>query len=322
VSLLHKDYAATGEAALTPPADSRAAGIFVFQELLTGIGGSSLQVGARGDAYRIVSHAAPKFGDGVERTFTALSGSAGVRVPLGAGSLAFTAARSFRAPTVEELFSGAAHAGTGAVEFGDPLLAAERGVSFEALGHVQSGRVSGQLAVHRNRIDNYIMLVFQRDTVLGGATLPVYRYAQAPATLYGAEASVEVAVGSRTAAEFRGDWLRAHQADGTPLSFMPAPRVGAGLRWDDGRWSAGADAEHAFAQRRVGVAGEVPTAAYTLLRVDAGARFRTGGQLHSIGIRVDNLLDVEYRDASSRIRDFAPAAGRNISVIYRGWFMP
>jgi hypothetical protein len=37
----------------------------------------------------------------------------------------------------------------------------------------------------------------------------------------------------------------------------------------------------------------------------------------AIVVRGDNLADVLYRDASSRIKDFAPNPGRNISFLYR-----
>jgi hypothetical protein len=37
----------------------------------------------------------------------------------------------------------------------------------------------------------------------------------------------------------------------------------------------------------------------------------------AIATRGDNLADVLYRDASSRIKDFAPNPGRNISFLYR-----
>jgi len=37
-------------------------------------------------------------------------------------------------------------------------------------------------------------------------------------------------------------------------------------------------------------------------------------------LRGENLGDRFYRDATSRIKDFAPAAGRNVSLLYRVTF--
>ena len=321
VSALLKRYAATGPAALTPAADSRAFGLFTFQELSLSERGAALQAGARVDRYGIGSRASAKFGSAVDRTFDALSGSIGIRIPLtGAFTASATLSRSFRAPTVEELFSAAPHAGTGSVEYGDPMLREERGRSVEAVLNVRTPRVNGQLAAYENRVDDYIEPTFQRDTTIGGATLPVFVYTQAPATLRGVEGSIEFAVTGRLLAAARGDWLHAERHDGTPLSFMPPPRAGFTVRWDDGRFSLGGDVHHEFAQERVGDAAETPTHAHTILRLDAGVRLRIAERVHSLSLRVDNLTNELHREATSRIKDFAPAAGRNVALAYRVHF--
>lgn len=317
-SVLQKRYAATGPAALTPAADSRSFGVFAFQELGLGIGGASLQMGGRYDRYAIESHTSAKFGAAVERTFDAFSGSVGVSAPLSeAVTAGVTASRSFRAPTVEELFSGAPHAGTGAVEYGDPALRQERGHGLEAVLHLRTRRLNGQVAAFTNRIDDYIQPVFVSDTVIGGVSLPVFVYGQAAARLTGAEGWVEVALNRTVAVAARGDYLHARQADGTPLSYMPPPRVGLTLRWDNGTLSLGGDAHHELAQRRTGAADESATHSHTILRLDAAARVRLLGYVHSVTLRVDNLTNALHRESTSRIKDFAPAAGRNIALGYR-----
>jgi iron complex outermembrane receptor protein len=320
VSLLGKRYGATGPAALTPSARSDAWGLFVFQELGGG-SGPALQLGGRFDNYTIRSDASAKFGPRHERRFRAWSGSAGLRHELTAGVAAsLTLARSFRAPTVEELFSGAAHAGTGAVEYGNAALRAERGTSVEGLVQVRRSRVQAQLALYRTRIADYITLEHTADTLIGEARLPVYVYGQQPAVLQGVEGSVELALGAHTVAGLRGDALRAERTSGVPLSFMPPPRLGAHVRWDDGRFSLGAELHHELAQHRVGSAQERPTPAHTLLRLDGAVRLRLGGHTHSLTLRAENLTDELHREATSRIKDWAPAAGRNIAIGYRAWF--
>ncbi|HSJ13767.1 MAG TPA: TonB-dependent receptor [Longimicrobiales bacterium] len=320
VSLLEKRYAATGPAALTPSARSGAWGLFGFQELGFGAG-PSLQLGARIDEYSIRSRADDKFGPARSRRLRAWSGSAGLRQELAPGVAAsFTYARSFRAPTVEELFSGAPHAGTGAVEYGNAALRAERGASVEGLVHVRRSGVQAQLAVYRNRIDDYIALEHVGDTLIGGAQLPVYVYGQQTAVLRGAEGSTEFALGRTLALGVRGDVLHAARTSGLPLSFMPPARLGAHLRWDDGRFALGGELHHEFAQLRVGAGEERPTPAHTLLRLDAAVRLRIGGHTHSLTLRAENLTDELHREATSRIKDWAPAAGRNIALGYRAWF--
>lgn len=316
VSGLWKGYAATGPAALTPPADSRGVGAFLFQEVA--LGGPALQLGGRVDDYRIESHDTDKFGPGRERSFQSLSASVGVRVPLAVGvSVAGSVARSFRAPTVEELFSNAAHAGTGAVELGNPELEPERGLAAEAVLRVQDGRWNGQVAAYRNQVDDYVHLTALGDTTLYGVTLPVLSYAQDRAVLRGVEGSLEWAVTRSLVLGALGDYVHASQADGTPLSYMPPPRLGGSVRWDDGALALGADLHHEMRQGRVGAAAERPTPAHTILRVSAGIRFPFAGLQHSITLRGENLTDELHREATSRIKDFAPGAGRNVALLYR-----
>ncbi len=118
-----------------------------------------------------------------------------------------------------------------------------------------------------------------------------------------------------------GDLVRGEFRDGSPLPFLPAARVGAQGRWDNGTWSFGGELRHAFAQDRVsGGDVDIPTAAYTLLNVSFGVQYVGGGLVHSITLRGDNLTDARYYDASSRIKSFAANPGRNIAVVYKVLF--
>ncbi len=73
---------------------------------------------------------------------------------------------------------------------------------------------------------------------------------------------------------------------------------------------------HAFAQRRV-PDGELAAGAYTLADVHAGLRITRGARIHTITLRSDNAGNVLYRDATSRIKAYAPNPGRNFVVMYR-----
>ncbi|CAN5705925.1 TonB-dependent receptor [soil metagenome] len=318
---LFKEYASTGPAALTPAADSRAFGVFAFQELAPWTAGPALQLGGRFDHYGVGSQSSPKFGPGTERAFRALSGSVGVRVPIMEGVAgSVNAARSFRAPTVEELFSGAPHAGTGSVEFGNPALEAERGQGVEGVLRVQNRRWNGQFAAYRNAISNYVYLAARGDTLIDGATLPVFAYAQQDAVLRGIEGSLEWAAREGLIVGFRGDLIRAAQRDGTPLSFMPPARIGGLLQWERGIVSVGGDMHHEFRQDRVGSAEELPTEPHTFLRLNAGVRVLRGGMVHSVSVRGENLGNSLHREATSRVKDFAPNPGRNLALVYRVFF--
>ena len=319
---LFRQYDATGEEALTPAANGYGVGVLLFQQLqLRGEHGPSLQFGGRYDYYRTSSETGdPKFGPGRTSSFGSASGSVGVSVPIGAGaSLGLSAARAFRAPTVEELFSNAVHEAVGAYQLGTPDLTAETNAGFDAVLRVQRSRVSAEASGYYNRVNEYIAPLTVGDTLVDGEILPLDVFQQADARVYGVEGSLDVELWRGLVLGVMGDRVRGDFLDGGPLPYMPASRVGASARWDDGRLSVSLDARHAFPQERV-AENEVATDAYTLVVAGVGTTFVAGGRVHTVMLRLDNALDEEYREATSRIKEFALNPGRNLSLLYRVLF--
>lgn len=339
LSGLFRQYAAAGEEALTPAANSRGLGAFVYQEIPLRATTDAdalvprLQFGGRYDLYRITSEAGEeKFGPGRVVDFDNVSGSVGLTVPLSAGvSVAVSAARAFRAPSVEELFSEGNHEATGTYDRGNPNLDAETNQGVDGVVRLQGARVTGQLAGYYNSIDNFIFANVVKDTVLVGEdgeieTVPLNEFSQGDATLRGLEGRVEAEVVRHLVLGAMGDVVRGELRDGTPLPFIPAARVGGTARWDNGRTAAGVDVRHAFRQDDVPEAqtdedpSAVVTGAYTLVDLSLGFTFVGGDRVHSVTLRADNVLDERYRDAASRIKHFAFNPGRNLSVVYRVLF--
>lgn len=328
---LFKQYAATGEEALTPAADASSMGLFVYQELPLARHeedhdgaehGAHLQVGARFDAYRIGSKAGDaKFGPARELEFNNGSGSLGVSVPLGgAVTLSGSVARAFRAPTVEELFSNAFHHAAGTYDVGNPGLRAEQSTGGELILRANGRRATAQLSTYVNRVADYITPDITGDTLNDeGDVVPLNRFAQGDAELRGVEGSVEMQVGEQVVASLMGDVVRgSFRDDDAPLPFMPPGRVGGGVRWESGAWSAGGEVRHAFAQRRVsGGDVDIPTEAYTLVNLSAGYQWLQDNAVHEVLLRIDNAGDVRYFDAASRVKRFAANPGRNVSLVYR-----
>jgi iron complex outermembrane recepter protein len=316
---LFRNYVATGEEQLTAPADSRAFGVFTFQELP--LGWLALQAGARVDRWEVESRDDPSFGPGVRRDFTALSGSAGVTASLAGGvSLGVSAARSFRVPRVEELFSDALHIGTASYEIGNPDLRPEVARGLDLALRAALPRASAELSAYVSDIRDFVFFQAAGDTVLDGTTWPILAYTQDRATFGGVEGRVEWEARRHWVVSLQGDVVRATLAGGDPVPFLPPARAGSALRFDDGRWSAGAGVRHAFRQDRIAPADEVATGAWTLVDAHLGARLTRSGQVHSLTLRADNLLDTLHRDSASRIKAFAPNPGRNVAVLYRLFF--
>lgn len=347
---LFKQYAAVGEEALTPAANSGGAGVFLFQELaLRGDvpveRSPSIQLGARVDHYAIRSRDSEeeKFGAGHSRDFTNFSGSLGAGLPLSRGlTLSASVARAFRAPTVEELFSNGFHAAVGSYDLGSAELRAETNTGAEAVLRMESGRVSGQFATYYNRIDNYITPSVVRDTLIDDEgeerTVPLNVYTQADAALRGLEGQLEFNVVRHVVLGAMGDLVRGDfRGSGAPLPFLPAGRVGASARFDDGHLSMGVEARHSFARTDVDAAATCPAAnevtpstpescvdlatpAYTLLDLNVGYSRILGGYIHSLTLRADNVTDVRFWDATSRVKRITPNPGRNVTLVYRVMF--
>jgi iron complex outermembrane receptor protein len=337
---LFKQYASTGEEALTPAANSTGGGVFFYEDIPLGTLSNPdelvprLQIGGRYDAYRVESKGSdnPKFGPGRTLSFNNASGSIGVNVPLGASaSVGASAARAFRAPTVEELFSNAFHEAAGTYDRGNPDLTKEINQGVDGVFHVQSGRVSGQLAGFYSTIENYITPNIVKDTTFEGdegpATVPLNVFTQADATLKGIEGRVDAEVMQHFVLGAMGDMVRGELKDSKePLPFMPAARIGGLARWDNGRYSLGGEVRHGFKQDRVppAVSEDDPsglaTDAYTIVNLSAGLNLPFGDQVHAVTLRVDNVGNTKYRDATSRIKTFAYNPGRNVSLVYRVLF--
>jgi iron complex outermembrane recepter protein len=328
---IFRQYAATGEEALTPAANTSGGGIFVFQEIpLAGKSGDDthalvprLQLGGRVDLLTIASKTGEtKFGSGRSLDFNSGSGSIGLTLPFSERvSLGVSAARAFRAPTVEELFSNAFHAAVGTYDVGNPSLEAEINQGVDAVLRADGRRLNGELSGYYNRVSNFVAPSIVKDTVTDEGTVPLNRFAQGNASLRGIEGRVEGTIVPHVVLGAMGDVVRGRFTDGAPLPFMPAARIGAQGRWERGIFSLATEVRHAFAQERVsGGAVDIPTAAYTLLNASLGVQYTRAGLVHIVTLRADNLTDERYFDASSRIKNFAANPGRNIAVVYKVLF--
>ncbi len=334
-SALVRDYQATGEEAVTPGADTRTAGVFLYQEipLVSGRDPESriprIQLGGRYDYYSIKSRAGEaKFGPARSRDFNNFSGSLGISYPVTQEvTLAASAARAFRAPTVEELFSNGLHHAAGTYDIGNPNLRSETNQGIDAIVRAQGNRLTGQVSGYYNRVGDFISPNIVGDTAIDHEgdleSVPLNRFRQDDATLKGAEGRVEAELASNFVLGAVGDFVRGKFAGGDPLPFLPAARLGGLARFDDGRYSVELDYRHAFRQDRVPEPNSdedpaaVATGAYDLVNLAATYSFAMRGLTHAFTLRVDNAFDARYREATSRLKGFAHGAGRNFSLGYR-----
>jgi iron complex outermembrane receptor protein len=272
----------------------------------------------------------------VPRTFHNVSGSAGLLIQLTeALRLGVNLARAFRTPDFNELYSSGPHLAANSFDVGDPRLAPETGLGGEVLARLTTPRVQAEAAAFVNLLDNCIFPSSRGRAELGAqGNRPRFQYTNEDARFAGAEGSLGIrlvgalqldATASYVAARFTSDRAPIPVISASDTTFVAAseypplipPALGsASLRWDTRRWFAGGGVRWALTQRRTGDF-ETPTDGYAAVQVAAGIRFVSRGLLHSVSLRVDNLLDTEYRDHTSRLKDIAPAAGRDVSLLYR-----
>ena len=332
ISGLLKQYEATGEEALTPPANSSGFGTLIYQEVPLRRATSPdasiprLQVGGRLDWYHIDTREGDdKFGPATGVDYRSFSGSLGLSVPVGpAATVAVSLARAFRAPSVEELFSEGFHHASGTYDRGNPDLVAETNQGIDGLLRLHGTRINGQIGGYYSRVHDFITPGIVGDTIdEDGEVFPLNEFTQSDATLHGVEARVEAEALPGVVVGLLGDVVRGTLEDDSPIPFLPAARLGVLGRWESRRYSMSADVRHAFAQDRVpnpvieNDPAATTTEAYTLLNLSIGANVPVGGMVHNITLRADNVLDERYREATSRIKHFAWNPGRNLSLVYR-----
>jgi iron complex outermembrane receptor protein len=293
---------------------------FAYEEL--GRGPFRVELGARYDWTRITPDDSRPVG-GVPvgtRDFGAASGSAAAVLLLGGGWQAGArVARSFRTPSIEELFSRGPHLAAYSYEIGNPGLRPETGIGTDLFVRLARPRLRAEATVFRNDIRRFIHYAPTGEMDPRFGRYPVYRARGDDAVFAGAEASLQWEPVRSWAVEATGSYVRADRdgaAGREPLPAIPPAQGRLRVRRDVPRWFAEAGVEGAAAQRRVGEF-EQPTDGYLLLNAGAGVRWERGGRLHSVTLQGDNLTDAVWRDHLSRVRAVAPQPGINLRLLYR-----
>lgn len=309
-----RDFSALGVEAFVPPTETNRWGLFLYEEIDAGKR-VRFQLGARVDRQDAESST-----EGLDIDHTGFSASVEANIEVNNRvSLAFSASRSAKLPSVEALFSEGPHLAKGQFEIGDPGLLLEKGLSLDATVHARAGRVSGELSGFVNRFDDFIFLDITGEERLG---LTLLRYGQEDALFAGfeAQATVELvrrpSVG-RLALDLSSDYVWAELIDrDEPLPRIPPLRLRSGLRYDRGGWEARFGVQHVNAQNRVATF-EGATKGYSMFDALVGYRILRRGVVHQLSIQGTNLTDQLARDHVSFIKDRAPLPGRNLQATYR-----
>jgi iron complex outermembrane receptor protein len=271
--------------------------------------------------------------------FRPASASLGALYDLGSDVTARASAQYVeRAPDTAELFSHGPHEATGTFEIGDPGLTKEIAKTVELGVKKAAGPFRFDCSLYYTKFDGVISKfltggecgeTFAQCSLAGGAPDPngeafkELLFTQRDATFYGAEVSVEYDV----APVWKGLWGIAGQYDFVHARFdegdyvprMPPHRLGGGLYYRDASWLARIDALHAFAQDNLGFA-ETRTSSYTLLDAELSYTYRAAPThegltpVTTIGVRAENLLDDDVRNAASFKKDEVLLPGASVRL--------
>jgi iron complex outermembrane receptor protein len=230
-------------------------------------------------------------------------------------------AKAFRVPNLSELTSNGMHGDR--YEIGNPDLLPENAFEADASMHYHGEFFSFDLAGFYNHINDYIFISPTTDTTT--ASVDIYRFLQANATLYGGEAGIhfhpkaipwlhlEAAYSSVTGKQENEDYL----------PFIPAHKLRYEIRAGQKRLgfllqpSLTLSALTALKQDTPSPY-ETATNGYTLLNLGFNTDIMVFKQALVVGISVNNIFDTEYYDHLSTLKPLNYCnQGRNISVSLR-----
>lgn len=274
-----------------------------------------------------------------DRRFSGLSGT-------GVAAYAFnerlrasvTAASSWRAPQVNELFSNGLHHGAARIEKGDAQLTPER--AFSVMGSLvfNNDRWNIDWGVYNKEISGFIYLMptYPPQLTIRGA-FPSFAFAQTHAVLTGSDLSIGYRIGNHLRAHAKAALLRAYdRTQKTWLIQMPADRyeVDLGYEFVDGKkWMQSAlklGWQYVTTQERVPPTGNIkvttngsvrmesdympPPPAYALFNMEGSTTVVLRNRKIDLVMTVSNLLNTRYRDYMNAFRYFSLDRGRDIAL--------
>lgn len=257
----------------------------------------------------------------LDREFTGVSAAAGVRVGLWEnGALVVNYSNSFRAPSLEELYNNGPHVGTVAFEIGNQNLRPERsnGVDF-SLRH-QTNKLRAEFNLFYYSINNYVFLAYADEDGDGQVdvedNLPVLRYSQDKSRYWGAEFNFDTDLNKNLNVFFNADYVRAELVDlGLNLPRIPPAHAKFGVDYKIKGFNVRPEVELASAQTKL-FPLERRTAGYGLFNVSGNYTIGKAHLAHIFSVNAYNLLNKEYRNHLSFIKELAPEVGRGVKFSY------
>ena len=314
-------FAALGEEAFVPSVNTQNKALYLYEELPLGNVEQKHKItfGLRLGHTMVDSKASPVFGAGQNNSFNPNSVALGGLYQINQNwALTSNLSHNERAPSYFELYANGAHIATGQFEVGNNNFDKERSNGIDTQIRYKEGKNSFSIGAYYTRFSNFIGL-FNTGNTDAGSGLPIAQFSAVRAVFKGLEAEGKVNIVDNLDLTVRGDYVLAK--DESNHDYLPriAPlRLGAGLRYQLGNFSARVDALHAFNQNHTAEA-ELKTDGYT--DVSALVAYKLPIKFNvELFAKANNLLNDEIRAHASFLKDIAPAGERSLLIGARADF--
>ena len=326
----HTDYLVNG--AGTPHSESYDLGAFLVQEI--GFNKFNLKIGSRFDyanrnpKVRKISDLIGKLGS---KSYYALSGSISSTIVLSEQqTVSFTTARTFRPPSLDELFSEGPHLASYSFDIGNTNLKAERAWTSEINYEFINSRVMVSTSLFRNYFDSYNFFMNTNQSSNRYPDLYYYQVKGVTAEMMGLEAEFYFSITNKHSiksslsfieASFRED----NNADFKPIPFTPPLKISTEYIFNFTNGYTGVIYTFSDKQDRVGEF-ETITESYNKLDFYLQYNFINKNNLlkastfSTLSLNVQNIFNTEYYNHLSRIKDLVPEMGRRFMISYKIYY--
>jgi len=252
---------------------------------------------------------------------------------------------AWRAPHVNELYSEGLHHGAAAVEEGNDGLKSEKSVKWITSLEKNTERLSMNLSVYLNQINDYIYLRPEDVVLTIRGAFPIFRYRQTDALLTGLDLDLRSKFSERLENKTKLSIIYAKDRRlNCPLINIPSNSLSSGLEYSLNikglnESYIGFEALYTDRQRnapRIVTIAEIREAdsqgsdlfaadqsvfdilevpdSYFLLNIDGGFEEALGNNTLRFNLSINNVFNTSYRDYLNRFRYYADEMGRNITI--------
>ena len=234
-----------------------------------------------------------------------------------------TLMKTFRAPSIEELFSDGPHLAAYSYEIGNAQLKAEHGYGTEVFGRYTIGKLNLNLAIFQNRIHGYLIPTNTGEKEWESGTtgwLWIYQYTGQDVVMNGAEIQIDGEVFPDFRLQLNMSYVNGTvEANGKPLERIPPLSGKVAFSYAPWPFHFHVTSRFSGSQTRLGEF-EQPTDGYLVHDVGAYLSLWWKGFENTLVFEIENIFDTAYREHLSLIKAVMPEPGRNVKLSYKLYF--